>query len=602
VPAVNDPVLLSLIADGAALLMLGALLSVVRFAVQAWVLAGLAAAGLLLCLPPLLLQPPSSVLAVPIGPPGLALYFTLDSLSVFSLILCLLAGTLIATFQAISAQPPELLRITAICLGATIITLVSADGTSLTLGLTAVCAATGYGRRSTFMLLPIAVLAAVALLTPAGYAPRFDAIRAAPIDTDRAAAAATLAVAGVVALLWQAKPQRCWTRDALSAGILLPTALYLLLRLAVDLPGSATQFWWGAMLVLAGGTAAMTEGWRAASAQDIDTAVAALLRDLAAVAVVAIGLAMIARAADLPGSATFAYEAACLAALTASLAGTLAVLSCHVIGTNAGTYRLFRLGGLAQSMPATAAALAAGLFSLAMLPPGLGFAVLWLSFQAILAAPRTGGLLAQFPLAWAAAAVAVAAALTSVATLRIAGIALLGRPRTPRGAGAVETSPTIRTVLASLGAVCMLVGILPGPLLRILGGPLIAALTGLPATRGLGFLATPSATAAYLPLPVLALIAACVGVPLLVMRRTAGKTKISGPWIEGMPPPEALPFGNPAAQSIGAGFLPALPAISRPAWPRLRLPHRLPVPSAAAGIWLVVGGFAALLLALMVTS
>jgi hypothetical protein len=65
-----------------------------------------------------------------------------------------------------------------------------------------------------------------------------------------------------------------------------------------------------------------------------------------------------------------------------------------------------------------------------------------------------------------------------------------------------------------------------------------------------------------------------------------------------MQPPIGLPFGEPSAQSAGAGFLPALPDVPLPALPRTPLPRAIRPPSAAVGLWLVLAGFGGLLLGL----
>jgi hydrogenase-4 component B len=317
----------------------------------------------------------------------------------------------------------------------------------------------------------------------------------------------------------------------------------------------------------------------------------------AGLATTTIGLALIARTADLPGAATFALEATCLAAIAAATAGTLGTLVAHTVGTSAGTYRLSALGGLVHPMPGTSAALAASLLSLSALPPTLGFAALWLSFQSILSAPRTGGLVAQLPLALSAAAIALSAALAIAASVRIVGIAILGRPRTPRGACAAESPSPIRTILLTLAALSLLAGIVPGPALWLLADPAIHAVTGIAADRGLGVLSMPGSSPAYLALPVLALVGLAAVIPIWFLRRPPGPAKLIGPWTEGMEPPIGLPFGDPAAQPTGVGFLPPLPAIR---WPRLPSVPKRPALPATTGPWLLVIGFALLLLVLTV--
>jgi formate hydrogenlyase subunit 3/multisubunit Na+/H+ antiporter MnhD subunit len=486
----------------------------------------------------------------------------------------------------------------ACCLGGTTIAFLAADAVTLALGLTAACIAIAHGT-SRLIPVPLLLLTAIVLLTPPGYAPRFDTIAAAPIDPGRATAAAALAIAAAGALTWQPAADRSWTRAALHVGVLIPFGLYVVLRVTADLAGSAAQSWWGSVLLLAGGITAVVHAWEAAATPNLDTAIGALMRRQAGLATTTVGLALIARTADLPGAATFALEATCLAAVAAATAGVLATLAAHTIGTSAGTYRLSALGGLVHPMPGTSTALAAGLLALSALPPTLGFAALWLSFQSILSAPRTGGLVAQLPLALGAAAIALSAALAIAASVRIVGIAILGRPRTPRGAGAAECQSPVRTTLLALAALSLLAGILPGPALWLLANPAIHAVTGLAANRGLGVLSVPGSNPTYLALPVLALIGLAATIPMRFLRRPRAPAKAVGPWTEGMELPVGLPFGDPAAQSTGAGFLPPLPAIP---WPRLPAVPKPPALPATFGPWLLVIGFAALLLVLTVAQ
>jgi hydrogenase-4 component B len=593
---VSDPILLFLILDAVALLGLGVSSARVPASVCGFLATMLCGLGLLLCLPPLLMRAPSTALAVPVGPPGLSLHFALDPLALFFLVIAFLAATAIAAFHAAPAQSAGSVRATAFCVGGIILALLAADGVALVVGLAISCAATGT-RGGTLPLAPILLLGAVCLLTPAGYAPRFDAIAAAPIEAGHATAAAALTIGAAGILAWPAPAgSRCWFRDALIAGLLIPFGIYLLLRLTIEMSGNATPPWWGFVVLLVGGAAAVLHGWSAAGTQDIDIATAALARQRLGHAIATIGLGLIARSADLPGAATFALEATCLTAFGAAAAGTLTMLGAHVIGGSAGTYRLSRLGGLVHTMKATSAALSAGLLATVALPPSLGFAALWLSFQSILSAPRTGGLTGQLPLGLIAAAIAVSAALAVAAAVRIVGIAVLGRPRTPRGAGAAEGPSPIRIILLSLAGVSLAAGIVPGPLLWLLADPAIHALTGLPSTRGLGFLSVSGSSPGYLALPLLALIGLAAWIPLRALRQASARGKVAGPWLHGMQPPVGLPFGNPAAQSAGAGFLPRLPILPLPRLPSLPKP---PAPSAPAGIWLIVVGFAVLLLILM---
>jgi formate hydrogenlyase subunit 3/multisubunit Na+/H+ antiporter MnhD subunit len=637
VPSVSDPILLFLAVDALALLVLGIWAAFLPPATSRFLVTLTSGFGLVLSLPPLFLRAPAMVAAVPIGPPGLSLYVALDPLSAFFLAIVFLAGTAIAVFQATAIQSPgnAPVRITAFALAGTALTLLAADGVILAIGVAVTCGAIWLRRRNgrppLALLSPLLLLTAVCLLAPPGLAPRFDAIRAAPIDPNHTTAAAALAIAAAGCLAWgRWSDERCWFRDALTAGVLIPSSSYLLLRLVVDRAGGATQTGCGFVLMLGGAAVAVVQAWCAASHPDIDGSVGGLLRRQAGLATAGVGLALIARAADLPGAASFALAATLLSAAGASVAGVLTTLAAQAMAASVGTVRLSRLGGLVHAMPVSSGALATGLLGLSALPPGLGFAGLWLLFEAIMGAPRTGGLPFQLPLALTGAAVAISAALATAASVRLVGIAVLGRPRTPLAAGAQEVKAPFRVILMVLAAGSLLAGILPGPVLWLLADPAIHALAGTPpgVSVGMALLSPAAASPDYPALPVAALLALGTGAARLLQRWSRKESKAAGFWAGGMKPPAGLPFGDPAAQSAGEGFLPALPDFPLPCHfplppdfrplpdlplppdlrgdPRLRRAPRIPTlrspcpPSATVALWLVLAAFGGLLLSLAV--
>lgn len=604
----SDPILLFLAVDAVALILLGSFGTALQPGVRSLLAIMLSGVGMLLCLPPLLMGAPSAALALPVGPPGLSLHLALDPLSMFFLVVVLLAGTAVAAFQQTAAKPTldAHVQTTVLCVAGTVLALLAADGMTLAIGLAVTCGAirlAGTNRYSqATLLVPLLLLAAVCLLAPAGFAPRFDAIRAAPVDPGRAISAAALTVVGFAGLIWRRSGARCWTRNALTAGVLIPFGCYLLLRMIADLAGAASQTECGFALLLGGGAVAVIEGWCAARHPDIDGSVLCLLRRQAGLAAAGIGLALVARAADLPGAASFALAASFLSAVGGGVAGVLTALAAQAMGASAGTWRLSRLGGLVQAMPASSAALAAGLLGLSALPPGLGFAGLWLLFESILSAPRTGGLLFQLPLALIGAAIALSAALAAAACLRLLGTAVLGRPRTPQGAGAREGRSAARSILLILAGLSLVAGVLPGPVIWMLAEPAIRALSGTPpgARVGLSLLLPSISSPSYLALPVFALLVLATAVVLQAPRWSRKQAKTAGLWADGMEPPFGLPFGDPAAQSVGEGFVPALPTLPRPRLPWL-MGWATPRPlSSFAGLWIVLAGFSVLLLVLAV--
>jgi NADH:ubiquinone oxidoreductase subunit 5 (subunit L)/multisubunit Na+/H+ antiporter MnhA subunit len=273
----------------------------------------------------------------------------------------------------------------------------------------------------------------------------------------------------------------------------------------------------------------------------------------------ALGAAMVFRGADLGAVAALAAGGALLLASGAGMAVAALALVWAAVARSAGTARLDRLGGLARLMPVSAGVALFAAATLACLPLFPGFSGLWALLQALVSGWRLGG--AALPLLCAGALVlaGAAAAIGAAAALRFFAVVFLGRPRTPRGAGAREV--TGAASWASLLPAVLLVplGLVPGWVLAGLGAPALAVLAGrapLP-TRGSG-LALAEGGAAYAPLLLAALLALlALAAAALVLRLVPGAGGVArGPAWDGgfMAPPPHLPFGDPLTQPSAAGL------------------------------------------------
>jgi hydrogenase-4 component B len=566
--------------------------------------AVLTATALLLCLFTAIVPLQPSGLALPIGPPGLSVHLALDALSAFFLIVALVSATALAVFEIGATAGRASPRVPVGIAGA-VLTLLAADATLLAIGLALSCSAGWIDRRrrrSAVMFVPFAVLAAVALMTPSGFPPHFDAIRAAPATLMNPTFSVLLTLSAVIGLIAIVSLDHAPIRDGLTVGLVLPIALYLLLRLVVELPGASAQSVWGVVLMSLGSALAIWFGWQAASAREIDAIAAGLARCQVALALIGGGIVIESRLTDLPTASGNALAALFLIAIgcVAALAVTLAV---HMMAASTGTYRLSRLGGLIHLMPASSGALCGALLGAVALPPSLGFASIWLLLRAIVSAPRTGGLVSHLVLAAGAAAIALTALLQTTACLRLVGVAVLGRPRSPQGAGARDFGGARLNTLYALAGLTAIIGLLPGAALDLLVNPVLQALTELQAgTRAGPFGTGPG----YLALPIAALIGFFVAAATLARRRGHGY-RIAPPWHDGASAPPGLPFGEPRAQISGDSFLPRLPPLlSRVRRLAEREPLRRPrswaVSPSHAGFWVLLAVAASVLATLALGS
>ena len=319
---------------------------------------------------------------------------------------------------------------------------------------------------------------------------------------------------------------------------------FLLLRVLLDLCGPAQPAWWAAPLLLGGASIALSSTLRASLADTLHSQAAAASMHQFGLASIGLGIALLARAVDLPALATLALEATWLALVCLVLGRTLLLVCADSIDIGAGTRRLDKLGGLIHRVPATTACYLAGLFAVAVLPPGLGFAAFWPLFQALFFAARTDGLGLGLLIAATTIAVAASFGLAALAAVRVFGAAFLGRPRTPRAAVADEAfQPTLKRLAPPAGLITVL-GVLPG----------LALLPACEWTGGNVFFLAP--WPGYSPIGTAALLMIASGAVVWVVRAVAsGERRREPAWSGGFaPPPAWLPFGDPATQIGPASF------------------------------------------------
>ena len=573
------------------------------------VLAGLAASGAALCLRrrpgpasasslPLLpmlgaalsllavLNGGTSALPVPTGFAGGG-GIQLDQLSaVFLLLGFVVAGFVEAAVRLPTPRDRGRLRL---CLSGFVLTMLSGDAFLLALGGTLTIAvlggsAGGLGTGRVPVLSAAALLGACTLLLAAAapsVLPLADAGFASLRGGGRPALAdaplfplLTIAAATPLLGIW---PCQGWHRRLHAVAPpwapVLSTLLgvFLLLRLLLDLPdaipGPAGP---GAVLVLIGAAGGLQAGIAAMGCERLGTAVGRLAAVPTGLMAAAIGCCLLARAMDLPVLAGTALDATLLLLPTQVLVGLGALALARAMEAEAGTGVLGRLGGLSQSMPRASLLAGACAAMLGCLFPAGAFAGLWLLLQDALAMARLGGWLAPL-MPVAVLALAMSAAFCLSGWLRLASVAVLGRPRTPRGAAALDVAPRLIRALCALLAAPLLVGLLPGAWLRMLA-PLRAALgtdaaaVDLPVFR----LLSPGGTASLSPAPLLLLGLLAVWLPGRARRLLPERpVRYAPPWEGGAPPPPPwLPFGDPLTQ-VGAAALPQalLAALGGTAWP-----------------------------------
>ncbi len=498
--------------------------------------------------------------AVPLGPTG-GLYWACDALSaLFALVLCAVGAA-----AALDGGSPRL----PVAIWAMILTPFAADGFTLALcfGLATVASrgANPAARPGTEQAAcgVLCLVAVVALLAPPGAPPdlRFAAMRAAAPEGAQATAILLLALLGAASqLAWPARasPQTEPVGAPLSGGVAV-AALYVFVRVLLDLCGPTAPGWWAAPLLALGAGAAVLGGLRANAEDDLLAILDANRMGAAGLAVAGLGAALAARDADAPALAALALGGTLLHVVGTALADMLLALCAAAVARGAGTRALSRLGGLIRSMPGVTLGAIMGAASLASLPLTAGFAGRWLVLQSLLALPQIGGIWQQAGIAAVLAAVALGTALSAAAAIRLIGIGFLGRPRTPRTAAAEEPSRRVRLAVAGLAGLCVLLGVWPSSVLLLIR-PAVARLLDVDPAGRLLALPAQADGPGYAAPGIAALLALCGVLLASIARGRAGQGGQRVPaWEGGLDePPPWLPFGDPAAQISAASASQAL--------------------------------------------
>ena len=333
-------------------------------------------------------------------------------------------------------------------------------------------------------------------------------------------------------------------------GVLASLGALVFVRLGLDLGGPAGAFPTGLVIALSGVALSLLAVRDALLSIMLNEVVDALAATAKGVVLLAIGVFCLARGSDLAASDAAAIGATLLLLLTLAIATPIAVGALERIEIETGSLRLGATGGLLSTAPILAMLLAVPLGSLVFLPPLPGLAPAWMIADLLLRPDRLGGSTLPVLGILLLGSFALVLGLSLVAFLRVGLLVLLGRPRTPRAAAALDPPAlaAVRPLIAGLGLLAAL-ALLPGPVLLLLS-PGIATLADTAGATGAGWFTVGTITGGAVLPPLLVAFPLAIGA---ILAWRAGRVADAGDpepiWDGGgAPPPDWLPFGEPRAQ------------------------------------------------------
>ena len=324
-----------------------------------------------------------------------------------------------------------------------------------------------------------AVLAAFLLFLPQGAGLNFVAMRsvAMVMPTGMRTAVFLLAFvgfgtkAGIVPLhLWlpRAHPIAPSPISALMSGVMLKTAVYGFIRFSFDFLGTGPS-WWGYLAVAVGAVSGLLGVLFAISENDLKRLLAYSSVENIGIIYLASGGSLVFAAHHEPGWAALALCAALLHSLNHAIFKSLLFLGAGAISDAVHTLNIEELGGLQRRMPATGLVYLVACCSVAGLPLFNGFVSEWMIFRSFLAGASLSTVSAVIVMPLMMGVLALIGGLAAACFAKVYGVAFLGRPRSAPAEHAEEVPLPMRSAMIVLAGACVLIGVFPGFVLRLLG-------------------------------------------------------------------------------------------------------------------------------------
>jgi len=526
---------------------------------------------------------PPAELVLPLGLPDLPFHFRLDALSAFFLAILGLVSAGVSTFAAGylrkgEGTPPGLQCLYYhVFLASMAMVLVADDAYAFmvmweTMALSSFFLVTSDHRiaeirRAGYLYLLIAHVGALSILLCFGVLQggtgdyTFANMRAQQLPPFWATVGFLLALvgfgakAGILPLhVWlpEAHPAAPSPVSALMSAVMLKTAIYGLLRVTFDLL-HAQVWWWGVLALVIGLATALFGVVFSAVQSDMKRLLAYSSIENIGFIIVGFGLTVTFQAYDMRALAALALTATLYHCVNHACFKSLLFLATGSVLHATRERALGKLGGLIHKMPWVAWLALVGTLAIAGLPPLNGFVSEWLLLQAFLFTPGLPDGYLNMLIPVAAAAVALAAALSGYVMVKFYGVIFLGQPREEKLAEAHDAGKWERVGLAWLAGGCVLLGVLPVQVIALIGhvtGPLVGQ-TLAEATAGSWLLLAPidADRASYSPMVVLLGIAVATLVVWFAVRRFYhGRVRRAPAWDCG------FPLQTPRMQDTAEGF------------------------------------------------
>jgi hydrogenase-4 component B len=322
----------------------------------------------------------------------------------------------------------------------------------------------------------------------------------------------------------------------LMSGVMIKTAVYGFLRIALDVLGAGPE-WWGIAVIAVGAVSAVLGILYAIMENDLKVFLAYSSVENVGIILLGIGASMMFRSNGMLVLSGFALAAAFYHALNHALFKGLLFLGAGSVVNATRTRNMEKLGGLLKVMPYTGFFFLLGALAITALPPLNGFVSEWLTYQSLLLGFQSPSVVAKIVSPLGGAALALTGAIVAAGFVKTFGATFLGMARSAHATSAQESSAWMVLGMAFLALFCILFGIFPRIPVSLLA-PAVFTITGsYVELHQQGVLLTPGSSAS-LSTTALAVSMAMIFIAAIIFVRLAGgrrKTVYADSWDCGIP-------------------------------------------------------------------
>lgn len=351
------------------------------------------------------------------------------------------------------------------------------------------------------------------------------------------------AKAGIVPLhIWlpYAHPAAPSNVSALMSGVMIKTAIFMLIRISFDFLG-VYQSWWGYLVLTVGTISAILGILYAVVEPDMKRMLAFSSIENIGIILIGLGASMIFLANGKPVLSAIASIAALYHLLNHSVFKGLLFMGAGSILYSTHTKNIEKLGGIIKKMPVSAILILIGVLSISALPPFSGFVSEWLTFQSLLLGFNLNSNFSMIVLSISAAVLALTGALAAYCFLKFFGIVFLALPRSEQAQHAQEVNTPMLAGMGLFAMLAIFLGIFPAYVLPALD-KIAESFIGASAYSqsfsfgNFGMITIPSSHAISISTPgILAIIFALMLIPFIILSINKRMPSIYETWGCGQP-------------------------------------------------------------------